>query len=81
MKIAKAATLDEITQKTWAAFSADAGLGAPYVRRRVKELAETIREAAPIVGSQLTETRLNEEALARFASLLASRAERVLKTV
>ena len=33
MKIAKAATLEEIGANTWTAFAADVALGAPFVRR------------------------------------------------
>jgi serine/threonine-protein kinase HipA len=81
MKFAKAATLDEITRKTWTAFSADAGLGATYVRRRVKELADAVRAAAPAEAEALGETDLDRRALANFTSVVRTRAEQVRKTV
>lgn len=81
MKLAKAATLDDITQKTWTAFSADVGLGATYVRRRVRELAEAVRAAVPAEAEALGETDLDRKALAHFTSVVMTRAEQVLKTV
>lgn len=81
MKFARAATLDEITQKTWSIFSADAGLGAPYVRRRVRELSETARAEASTVAADLSESGLDASSCVRFASLVGSRADRLLETV
>ena len=77
MKIAKCATLDEIDETTWPKFAADAGLGAPFVRRRVKELAESVAKAAPIVAARVAKPGLSDADLARFAALVAARAERL----
>ena len=78
MKIAKCATLDEIATNTWSAFAADVGLTAPYVRRRVKMLAESIQRSVFGVAEQLGQTGLNREALTEYASLVNSRAALIL---
>lgn len=80
MKIAKRATLEEIGPETWTAFAEDVALGAPFVRRRVKELADASRAAARQVAERTTLASLDGDALATHASLIASRAERVAKT-
>jgi serine/threonine-protein kinase HipA len=77
MKIAKCATLDEIDETTWPKFAADAGLGAPFVRRRVKELAESVAKAAAIVAARIAKPGLSDADLARFAALVAARATRL----
>ena len=40
MKIARRATLDELRRGDWDRFAGSAGLAAPFVRRRVRELAD-----------------------------------------
>lgn len=77
MKIARRATLDEIGQTTWPEFAAEVGLGAPFVRRRVKELAEAVIANAPKVAESPALAGLDTGALTRFATLIVSRAERV----
>lgn len=77
MKIAKSATIEEIDESTWSKFAADAGLGAPFVRRRVRELAESAAKSAPIVAERLAKPGLSEADLARFAALVAARAMRL----
>jgi serine/threonine-protein kinase HipA len=74
MKIAKCATIEEIDETTWPKFAADAGLGAPFVRRRVKELAESIAKSAPIVVARIARPGLSEADLDRFGALVATRA-------
>lgn len=81
MKIAGCATLEEITRKTWAGFAADVRLGAPYVLRRAGALSETVRDAMPRVVDRLAEAGLDGDALAGFAALVASRADRVLRSL
>ncbi|MBI3264645.1 MAG: HipA domain-containing protein, partial [Acidobacteria bacterium] len=79
MKIAKCATLEEIGRTTWSAFADDAGLGAPYVHRRVREMADAAENAVPRVLEQTAEAGLDAAALAKYASLIASRAERMAR--
>lgn len=81
MKIAKSRTLEEIDASAWSAFANDAGLTAPYVVRRVRELSESTQKAVVEIAERLTETGLDREALMKFASVVVSRAGRVAKTV
>jgi len=76
MRVAKRATLDEFRPDTWEKFAGDVGVGAPYTRRRVRELAQAMSEhAAPVVAT-LSELGLDAAALDRFAALVRARAER-----
>ncbi len=77
MKIATSATLEEISRETWSRFAEDAGLGAPYVHRRVRELAEAAKNAVSRVAEQTTEEGLDPTALAQYAAVIASRAGRL----
>jgi len=77
MKIAKRATLEEIGQTTWADFAGEVGLGAPFVRRRVRELAEAVIAGARVVAESPSLIGLDAVALMSYATLIVSRAERV----
>ncbi|MEM6908344.1 MAG: type II toxin-antitoxin system HipA family toxin [Pseudomonadota bacterium] len=44
MRFGRAATLEEFDRESVARFAEEAGLGAPYIRRRVTDLAETVTE-------------------------------------
>ena len=81
MRVAKCATLEEISASAWAAFANDAGVAAPYVRSRVQALADSTQNALAEVAARLAEAGLDREALTKFASLVASRAARVSKTI
>ena len=80
MKIAKRATLEEIGAATWPAFAEDIGLAAPFVRRRVRELADAVVAQVPSVADGPGLAGLNEAALRNHSALIASRAERVART-
>lgn len=77
MKIAKCATLEEIDDSTWPKFAADAGLAAPFVRRRVTELAATVVQSASDVVTRIAVPGLSGADLARFAALVVGRATRL----
>ncbi len=77
MKIAKCATLEEIDAGTWSKFAADAGLAAPFVRRRVEELAAAIEGATSAVTEKLEASGLSQSDLKRFSALVADRAGRL----
>lgn len=81
MNIAKSRTLEEIDASAWSAFANNAGLTAPYVVRRVRALSESTQKAVVEIAARLAETGLDREALTKFASIVASRAARVGKTV
>ena len=80
MKIAKRATLEEIGSETWAAFAEDVGVGAPFVRRRVKELADAVVATVPEVAERTSQVGLDTNALTTYASVITSRAERMAGT-
>jgi HipA-like protein len=75
----KRATLEEIDSTTWPAFAAESGLGVPFVRRRVTELADAARSAVRPVAGTLTMAGLAGEALTQYAALITARAERLAK--
>lgn len=77
MKIAKCATLEEIDDSTWPKFAADAGLAAPFVRRRVKDLASVVADSTSSVAERISMPGLSQADLARFAALIAARAARL----
>ena len=81
MTIAKSRTLEEIDSRAWAAFANNAGLTAPYVMRRVKALSVSTHNAVAETAARLADTGLDRDALTEFASLVATRAARVAKTV
>jgi serine/threonine-protein kinase HipA len=81
MKIAKAATLEEIRATIWAAFAEDVGTGAPYIRMRVRELTDAVPDALSSAVTQVTKWGLDSEALTKFAELIGARATRLRKTI
>lgn len=80
MKIAKRATLEETGPTTWPEFAEDIGMAAPFVRRRVVELAESVMGQAQVVADGSALAGLEAEALTNYATLIVSRAERVART-
>lgn len=81
MKIASRATLEDLRKDDWNKFASDAGLGGPFVRRRVKELAVLAEERAARVAEELAFAGLNEIALKELAAHIIDRAQRVRVTV
>ena len=80
MKIGKQATLAEIDAKAWTAFASEAGLGMPLVRRRVVELADSVRGAAQAAVQTLSKPDLNAAELESIAGSIRERAERCALT-
>lgn len=80
MKIANSATLEGIGSNTWSAFAADVAIGAPFIRRRVGELADAAQSLVVPVVDQIAAAGLDGDALRRYASLISSRAARLAKT-
>jgi serine/threonine-protein kinase HipA len=81
MKIAKRAIVEELDRASWDAFAADIGMAAPFVRRRVKELAATTQATVAGVSTAISGANLDGKALETYAATIVARAERVLKTV
>lgn len=68
MKVGAAFTLEEIGGATWVRFAADIGMGAPYVRGRVGELATAALERVSDVADRLADVAaLDRAELSRIA--------------
>jgi hypothetical protein len=66
---------------TWVTFATDIGMGAPYVRGRVGELANAVLTHVSDVADRLADAgTLNHGELARIATLVRTRAKRVAET-
>ena len=81
MRIARRATLEELRRGDWDRFARSAGLGAPFVRRRVRELADLALVRAAAVAAELAHPGLDETALARCAERVTDRARRLALAV
>lgn len=81
MRVARRATLDELRPGDWDRFAGGAGLGAPFVRRRVRELAGLAVVRAPAAAGELAGRGLDEDVLAGLADRVAGRARRLATTV
>lgn len=81
MRIGGRRTLEELRAGDWGRFAGTAGLGAPFVRRRVRELAERTLECADPVAAALSLPGLSDEVLARCAVRAVQRAQRLAGTV
>ena len=81
MRVARRATLQELRRGDWDRFAGSAGLGAPFVRRRVRELADLALARADGVVDDLAGPELDGNALAGFAERITDRARRLALTV
>ncbi|MDZ4777129.1 MAG: type II toxin-antitoxin system HipA family toxin [Alphaproteobacteria bacterium] len=80
MKIAGLATIEDLKVAPWTQFASDTGLGGAFVRRRVSELAESVRSHARDVAA-LLERGFDADALGRYRDIVVSRAEAVASSV
>ena len=80
MRIGGRRTLAELRAGDWDRFARTAGLGAPFVSRRVRELAERALEGADAVAAALSLPGLSDEVLAGCATRAAERAQRLAGT-
>jgi serine/threonine-protein kinase HipA len=78
MKIAKKATLEEIQPRHWGRFAEEVNMGAPYLRRRIRQLCEATLAQLDAPDSGLSQMLPGSENFARFADLVADRAKRLL---
>ena len=81
MRVARRTTLEELRRGDWDRFANSSGLGAPFVRRRVRELADLAPARAAAIAGELAYPGLNEDALARCAERVSERARRLALTV
>lgn len=72
MRFGRAATLEEFDRESVARFAEEAGLGAPYIRRRVSDLAEAVTKE--IVKGVQVPGNPPENAVAPIAEALSARA-------
>ena len=79
MKIAKRRTLEEIGVTAWKEFAAEIGMTAPFVRARVRDIAERVRDSVGSLAGELTAPGLEAAAFGDFAKVIADRADRALK--
>ncbi len=78
MKIAKRSTLEEMKPKDIQAIAEQTGLTAPFIRRRMKDLAEATITAAPEITESFGERSIDRKVMQGFASAISGRAEQVL---
>ena len=78
MRIANCATLGDFGPDTWEAFAKGVGVGAVYVRRRVRALARAGSGRAPQVAEDVAQLGFDRSALDDFARIIQSRAGRFL---
>ena len=81
MRIGGRRTLEELRAGDWGRFARTVGVGAPYVRRRVGELADRAVECADHVAAALAGPGLSDEVLVRCAARVSQRARRLAGTV
>ena len=80
MRIGGRRTLEELRAGDWDRFARTAGLAAPYVRRRVRELAERATECADPVAEALSLPGMSDAILAGCAVRASERAQRLSGT-
>lgn len=78
MKIAKKATLEKIEPRHWDRFAEDVNIGAPYLRRRVRQLCEATLAQLAAPDSSLSQILPASENFAMFADLIDDLAKRLL---
>ncbi len=81
MKVARRATLQELRRGDWDRFASGIGLGAPIVRRRVRELTGLALERAEGVADDMAHSGLDRNALAGCAARNMDRVRRLALTV
>ncbi|MEY9326241.1 serine/threonine protein kinase HipA of HipAB toxin-antitoxin module [Sinorhizobium fredii] len=77
MRIGSRATLGELDMKGWHAFSNDAGISAPLLRRRVGELCDRTEELAKNVAESFADSCIDPTAIFDVAALVTVRVKLV----
>jgi serine/threonine-protein kinase HipA len=78
MKLGGASSFDDVNGDTWATFAKDVGLGGPFVRGRVRELAQWTLDVIGEVVEGLYSPDLSNEATKAMADTIEQRARRLL---
>jgi serine/threonine-protein kinase HipA len=78
MKMGGRGRLEEMDERGWSGFAADAGLGVGLVRQRVGQIARRITAQSKTVEAPLFRRSLDEKSLTNTSRLVKARAERVV---
>ena len=79
MKIAKRAQLEEFRADTWREFGREVGVGAAFVERRAKALAQLVLDQIGPVTNVIAEAGFEGGALRGFEAVISERARAVLQ--
>jgi len=77
MKIGGAATVKDLTPRTWQKFAEETKLGAAFVRRRVKELTDASKAKAAGTAKTIAKSVLDKGELSLFAKIVQDRADSI----
>jgi serine/threonine-protein kinase HipA len=78
MKMGGAGDLDAMTKDTWSRFANEAGLGVPFVRARVAELANWTAGVIGDVVEGLSAPDLSNDTVQQLADIIMQRAHRLM---
>jgi serine/threonine-protein kinase HipA len=74
MKIGKRATLGELDARGWEKFAGDAGMTWPFVRQRVRNIAELVEVKIESVVAEFTSLKLDSAVVDDLVVLIRERA-------
>lgn len=77
MKIADASSPNDFSLRTWRRFAEDAKISLPFVRRRVRALAQSALAHADATAADIAAKGFDERALSNIARIVRERAETV----
>jgi serine/threonine-protein kinase HipA len=78
MRIAKRATLADFRPDTWEQFAREIGVGVPYARRRVRELAREMADKTPAVAAEIGQLGFDGASLGELCKIVLERSARSL---
>ena len=81
MKIGKCATLENLEVKHWERLSKNIGLGMPYIKNRIIEVANLVLVELDNVSVEIKQPGFNVQAVSEIEILIRDRATQCLKTV
>lgn len=79
MKVGDQSAFERIRILAWKTFASHAGLGFPYVRKRIQELASLLPSASHRAQESLEDQGLDEAAVAGLVSRMTQRSEQALQ--
>lgn len=81
MKMAQTSDIKDFTPRTWEKFAADIELGAPFLRRRIQEIAQTTLDNTAAVAATIAGHGFNTTALEQFQAIVSTRAKAIAASV